>query len=505
MKTRRLLSLPALLLLVLVLLNGAPSNPTAQASQGHAFADPAFKRVWDRTDSLVASGAVKRSWYWGPQPNTGQVLEEYAEGPGGQHLVQYFDKSRMEINNPSADPNNPFYVTNGLLTKELVSGYVQTGNNKFAFRYPSRIPVAGEPSSSAVTYAALGYVVEQPARDSTGKVVSERLTYDGYPGSIPAQIDVRDPTGYAVKYAYFERATSHNIPDVFWTFLNTNGPVIENGQQTTAQLSVPYFYVTGYPISEAYWTAATIEGKSTPAMIQAYERRVLTYVPDAPEGFKVQMGNVGQHYYDWRYKGAGKPEALANACTSKPPVRGFGKVYNENEAVKIRLNCLIEQERFASVSRQFFQHGQMLSITVRDPLWLADREEVYALFEDGRVRSFGWVDPEVIPEPPSGIPAGLHAPTGSFLTVWAENNLSQSLGWATGPADVQKNTPGTQTGGVVAEFQGGLMVYPNLAAKQIYVLYSSSSTSWLPVYERQGGRHFHADYWLVFDDTFTGN
>ncbi|HYO50674.1 MAG TPA: hypothetical protein VEW94_12560, partial [Chloroflexia bacterium] len=24
-------------------------------------------------------------------------------------------------------------------------------------------------------------------------------------------------------------------------------------------------------------------------------------------GFKVQMGNIGQHYYDWRYKEAGRP------------------------------------------------------------------------------------------------------------------------------------------------------------------------------------------------------
>ena len=27
----------------------------------------AFSNVWDRTDALVATGRVKRSWFWGPQ------------------------------------------------------------------------------------------------------------------------------------------------------------------------------------------------------------------------------------------------------------------------------------------------------------------------------------------------------------------------------------------------------------------------------------------------------
>jgi hypothetical protein len=44
----------------------------------------------------------------------------YQEGPDGQHLVQYFDKSRMEINKPDADPNDPFFVTQGLLARDMI-------------------------------------------------------------------------------------------------------------------------------------------------------------------------------------------------------------------------------------------------------------------------------------------------------------------------------------------------------------------------------------------------
>lgn len=503
MKTRQLAALIALSLSTAAMLFGLPTNSSVQANQGHSFAHPVFQRVWTRTDSLVASGAVKRSWYWGPQPNTGQVLEEYAEGPGGQHLVQYFDKSRMEINNPNADPSSPFFVTNGLLTKELVSGNMQTGNNRFAFRYPAEIPVAGD--VGAITYRSLGYVLEQDAPDRVGMTVTQSLASDGYPDSVTALVEVGPTEQFGVKNAYYEPATKHNIPDVFFDFLNTQGPVVENGQQKTAQLSDPYFYVTGYPVSEAYWILIVIDGKETHALLQAYERRVLTYVPDAPEGFKVQMGNVGQHYYDWRYKGAGKPDALRGACSPNAAQRGFGKVYSDHEVVRIRLDCLRQPEKFTTVARQFFEHGQMLSVTVRDAYRRVDVEDVYVLYEDGRVQTYNWVEEDVTPSPTGTVPTGLHPPSGAFLTVWQENNLRERLGWATAPADVQKHAPDTQTGGVIAYFDGGLMVYPNLAARQIYVLYASSGSVELHGMIRQSPNYYHADHWLVFEDTFTGN
>src|SRR5438093_4092587 len=62
-----------------------------------AFAGSAFEATWRRTDAPVASGGVKRSWFWGPAPDTAGLMEEYKQGAGGKRLVQYFDKSRMEI------------------------------------------------------------------------------------------------------------------------------------------------------------------------------------------------------------------------------------------------------------------------------------------------------------------------------------------------------------------------------------------------------------------------
>jgi hypothetical protein len=507
MKTRQLLALTTLTLFAPILLNSTSAGLTARPSQGQgrAFADPAFERVWTRTDSLVATGAVRRSWYWGPQPNTGQVLEEYAEGPGGQHLVQYFDKSRMEINNPDADPTSPFYVTNGLLTRELISGYLQTGDNKFVFRYPANIPVAGDRNGGGITYASLGYVVEQEAENEVGRPVTETLKATGYLASLAGAEAAPPVSQSAVKYAYYEPATRHNIPNVFWEFLNATGPVVESGKQTTAPINVPYFYATGYPVSEAFWISIVVRGRGTLAMLQVYERRVLTYVPDDPEGFRVQMGNVGQHYYDWRYKGAGKPSALANDCNGRAPVRGFAKVYNENEVVKARLNCIFQEETSTTVGRQTFEHGQMLSVTLRESYRGVGGEDVYVLFEDGRVQTFHWAERDGLPDTPQGVPAGRYAPSGAFLKVWEEHDLRSRLGWATAPADVQKNGPGTQVGGLVAYFDGGLMVYPNLAIRQIYVLYAANGNTVIYGAAGRAIGYYHADHWLVFDDTFTGN
>ena len=67
--------------------------------------------------------------------------ENYAEGPGGQHLVQYFDKSRMEINNPSGNRNDPFFVTQGLLARDMIRGEIQEGNTQFRTTQPGRDPV----------------------------------------------------------------------------------------------------------------------------------------------------------------------------------------------------------------------------------------------------------------------------------------------------------------------------------------------------------------------------
>src|SRR6476646_2839033 len=94
-----------------------------------APASGAIERTWQRTDKPVADGQVSRTWMWGPEANSELIQERYDDSPGQKRSVQYFDKSRMEINDPNGDPTTPFYVTNGLLGVELITGQEQLGDN----------------------------------------------------------------------------------------------------------------------------------------------------------------------------------------------------------------------------------------------------------------------------------------------------------------------------------------------------------------------------------------
>lgn len=50
----------------------------------------------------------------------------------------------MEVNDPAADPESIWYVTNGLLVREMITGQVQVGDDAFEPREPSALNVAGD-------------------------------------------------------------------------------------------------------------------------------------------------------------------------------------------------------------------------------------------------------------------------------------------------------------------------------------------------------------------------
>jgi hypothetical protein len=91
---------------------------------------------------------------------------------------------------------------------------------------------------------------------------------------------------------------------VFWTFLNQTGPVRQGGTTRQAPLSDPWTFTTGLPISEPYWATVQIAGQRATVLIQAFERRVLTYIPTYAPAWQVQMNNAGQQYFAWRYGAA---------------------------------------------------------------------------------------------------------------------------------------------------------------------------------------------------------
>jgi DNA-binding beta-propeller fold protein YncE len=60
--------------------------------------------------------------------------------------------------------------------------------------------------------------------------------------------------------------------------------------------------------------------------MQCFERRCLTYTPGNPPGFVTEAGNVGLHYYAWRYQSQGTPTPTASATATEEPLPEF-RVY----------------------------------------------------------------------------------------------------------------------------------------------------------------------------------
>lgn len=259
-----------------------------------AFGNTAFQRVWSRQDWSVSQNLTDRSWTWGPAPISETVRESYIEGIDSRRSVQYFDKSRMEINDPTANPNSQWYVTTGLLPIELMSGRMQVGNSRFEYRGPARVSAIGDPNNFP-TYADLLPLYQSPGTVNPNDIGKPATGFLNTNGSISGFNDfASDPNTMLVR-----GENSHGVAKVFLDFMNQRGLVSE-GQNYVDQVYDPLF-VFGYPVTGAFWVKAKVGGKEVPILFQVFERRVLTYNPANPSAFRVEMGNVGQHYYQWRY------------------------------------------------------------------------------------------------------------------------------------------------------------------------------------------------------------
>ncbi len=196
-----------------------------QKSASQPFATRDFERIWNRDDGPVASGQAVRSWLWGPAPGVA-VTETLAGTPGGTRTVQYFDKARMELNSAITDTNSIWRVTTGLLVSEMVEGHVQTGPNSFVQAKTSQQVVAGDANApNGPRYADFRQAATLKSVDKTSALVLDTLDKTG---------KVRTEAPRSVSVAQFVPETGHNIPDIFWSYLNQTGPVTGSDGSTTA-------------------------------------------------------------------------------------------------------------------------------------------------------------------------------------------------------------------------------------------------------------------------------
>lgn len=241
--------------------------PAIPARAASGFASPQFQAQWQQGEGITPN-------FWGPLSlaKDGQQ-EPYKEAQGGNRLVQYFDKGRMELTNGT--------VTNGLLATEIVKGQIQVGDATFQSSIPPAIPVAGDPDNPGPTYASLagkGKGLFDAAPQQTGNYAQAVLSPSG-----DISVSNAGPSDPAT-FAAYDGPTKHNVPKTFADYR------AKAGLQTI-----------GYGISEPFTTTVKVGGQQKQVMVQVFERRVLTYTASNDPAFRVEMGNIGQHYYQWRY------------------------------------------------------------------------------------------------------------------------------------------------------------------------------------------------------------
>jgi hypothetical protein len=282
-----------------------PLASSSIALDSEGFADPAFRALWQQYDGAVASGQVSRGWFWGQPVPFGAEEEPYAESPGGKRLVEYFDKGRMEINDPKADPSSEWYVTSGLLTTELVTGRVQVGANAFQTTEPAQLAVTGDLDNAdpaTPLYADFAGVRMAAAPNRTGQPVNTKFVH--------GQGDLQITPPASVTIGSYDETVEHNIADIFVNYFDHD----------LTLMGLNWLYVMGHPISEPYWVTARFGGKSQLVLVQLFERRALSFNPNDQPGLQVEFTNIGLHYYRWRYHGGtGQvPTTPAVACVEPP-------------------------------------------------------------------------------------------------------------------------------------------------------------------------------------------
>jgi len=255
------------------MLDGPKGQPPFVNGPATNFIDPAFGTVWSRTDEMVAIGKANRTWMWGPSGLFGRA-EVYQQANGGARQVQYFDKARMEITDWNRERSNPWFVTNGLLVREMIEGKMQIGDAEFMGRAPADIGVVGDAGDAqAPTYASFAGVLDR-VPDRTGQTATSLLRRNGSIETVAA----RPEAGLAT----YVPETGHHIAQVFHDFLLSRGPV---GDGTREDTLVDWVFAMGYPVSEPYWTRVHVGGVEQDVLVQAFQRRVLTFTPSNPAGW----------------------------------------------------------------------------------------------------------------------------------------------------------------------------------------------------------------------------
>jgi hypothetical protein len=176
--------------------------------------------------------------------------------------------------------------------------------------------------------------------------------------------------------------------------------------------------------------------------IQAFERRVLTYTPGNPPGFAVEFGNIGQHYYLWRYGTAITPTAVPAPLPAPappplpappgPPAADASftnalAAFTAKQSAVLPLGNPTGTAYDETFSIERFENGTMY--------YIKSTGMIYVLSQTGVQLStypLTWHDGDPNGDLAPGPRADTWIPRRGFGKVWRENAVvQQALGYAT--------------------------------------------------------------------------
>ena len=234
------------------------------------FADPRFRTTYVTDEAIVTN-------FWGPLATATEPLIQMYNGH--ERNVQYFDKGRMELTNGQ--------LTLGLLATEMVTARIQTGDKDFAPAMPSTTPIAGDDKGGGPSYATINEHRDKLLNSSPNRAGQLPAYYFNSSDQLTNGASVYGDDTY--RLTRYDSVTKHNLIEPFAQYRDKVG-----------------FSAVGYAISEPFGATFSVGGKKRGIGVQVFERRVLTYSLDNSPNFRVEMGNIGQHYYRWRHTIAGQ-------------------------------------------------------------------------------------------------------------------------------------------------------------------------------------------------------
>ena len=187
------------------------------------------------------------------------------------------------------------------------------------------------------------------------------------------------------------------------------------------------------------------------------------------------------------------PAASPTPMCQELPVRGFGKVWAENEAVRNFVGCpsYPKSEMGVDFTAQRFEQGVIFYTSASGYF---DKDSVLVLFRDNKTWSKVVVPADAAPAPIGPPPAGKFAPQGRIGYVWQQAaGVRTRLGWALEP-----EKSGTVASGTNAAWQafsrGYLYWIPWNQPDDRYIYVVATSKPYPP-----GGSRFD---WLEYKDTW---